>query len=440
MKQPFARVLMLVENSYPADTRVRNEAWLLQSSGYEVTVISLRTEDEPAYQVIGGVRVYRLPRIELFQKTMARRPGIRGRWWLKLKAIAGYTAEYVYFTTACFVLASYILARYGFDVIHAHNPPDTLFLVALPFKLFGKKFVFDHHDLCPELYQSRYRTGKCLETKLLGIAEWCTLRLADVTIATNESYKQVQIERGRRDARSIYVVRNGPSSARMNNQALPSARLRNLNKCILVYIGSLNPQDGVDYLLRSLYYLRRDLKRGDFHCVIMGTGDSLEDLRVLMNKLQLQENVELPGFVSDEDLEANLAAADVCVDPDPSSPLNDLSTWIKIMEYMAYAKPIVSFALAETRYSAQDSALYVKPNDEAEFARGIATLMSDPELRLKMGASGRKRVEQHLQWSVVGRNLLDAYAHLLGISVEAPTPQHETAELGKSRNWGPSDT
>jgi glycosyltransferase involved in cell wall biosynthesis len=159
-------------------------------------------------------------------------------------------------------------------------------------------------------------------------------------------------------------------------------------------------------------------------------------LRALLKQLQLEENVELTGFVSDEDLEANLAAADVCVDPDPSSPLNDLSTWIKIMEYMAYAKPIVSFDLAETRYSAQDSALYVKPNDEAEFAKAIATLMNDPELRLKMGAFGRKRVEQHLQWSIVGRNLLNAYSHLLGKSAGAPTRQHAAAEIEKVTDLG----
>ena len=186
-----------------------------------------------------------------------------------------------------------------------------------------------------------------------------------------------------------------------------------MNKCILVYIGSLNPQDGVDYLLRALHHLRFDLQREDFHCVIMGAGDSLQDLRDLTENLQLNGCVELTGFVADEDLQANLAAADICVDPDPSSPLNDVSTWIKIMEYMAYAKPIVSFDLKETRFSAGEAALYVKPNAETEFAKTIAELMEQPELRKKMGNYGRQRVEQELQWSKVGRNLLSAYEALL---------------------------
>src|SRR5262249_16258187 len=157
--------------------------------------------------------------------------------------------------------------------------------------------------------------------------------------------------------------------------AAPSVRLKKMNKCILCYVGSLNPQDGVDYLLRSLRHLLHGLKRADFYCVIMGTGDSLQDLRDLAENLQLNGYVELTGFVSDEGVEGNLGGGDIWVDPDPSSPLNDVSTWIKVMEYMASAKPIVSFDLKETRFSARDAAAYVKPNNEAEFAETIAQLM-----------------------------------------------------------------
>src|SRR5881396_3290424 len=193
----------------------------------------------------------------------------------------------------------------------------------------------------------------------------------------------------------------------------PVSSLKGMNKSILCYIGSLNPQDGVDYLLRSLRHLLYELKRSDFHCVIMGSGDSLQDLRDLAEKLQLNGCVDLAGFVSDEDLQANLAAADICVDPDPSSPLNDVSTWIKVMEYMAYAKPIVAFDLKETRFSARDAAIYVEPNNETEFAEAIAQLMDQPELQKKMGAYGRRRVEDELQWAKVGNNLLTAYGTLL---------------------------
>jgi glycosyltransferase involved in cell wall biosynthesis len=232
-----------------------------------------------------------------------------------------------------------------------------------------------------------------------------------VTIATNESYKAAQIERAKKDPQTIYVVRNGPDERRMSVVA-PNPKLRAMNKSILCYIGSLNPQDGVDYLLRALHHLMHRLKRQDFHCVIMGSGDSLEDLRKLARNLELDGCVNLTGFVSEEELRANLSAADICVDPDPSSPLNDVSTWIKIMEYMAYGKPIVTFDLKETRFSASDAAVYVKPNDEQQFAAAIARLMDDAGERKQRGVIGRQRVEQELQWSVVSKNLLSAYRAL----------------------------
>jgi glycosyltransferase involved in cell wall biosynthesis len=412
MKASPGRILMLVENYFPQDTRVKNEATLLTEAGYHVSVIALRKKGQLMTEVVNGVRVYRLPHLELFRKTSHGNLSRAGLLFLKLKSSLGYLFEYCYFTAACLVVSIYVFVRRGFDVIHAHNPPDTLFVVAVPFKLLGKKFVFDHHDLCPELYRSRYRTGEGFYTRLLRMFEWCSLKLSDITIATNESYKEVQMKRAKRDPQTIFVVRNGPDKLRMA-PVLPSPRLRGMKKCILCYVGSLNPQDGVDYLLRSLRYLLHDLKRSDFHCVIMGSGDSLQDLRDLAGTLQLDGCVELTGFVSDEDLQANLAAADICVDPDPSSPLNDVSTWIKVMEYMAYGKPIVSFDLKETRFSAGEAAIYVKPNEEAEFAKTIADLMEQRDLREKMGSYGHRRVEQELQWTKVGQNLLTAYETLL---------------------------
>jgi glycosyltransferase involved in cell wall biosynthesis len=412
MIRSAAKILMLVENHFPQDTRVANEATLLTEAGHQVSLVALRRKDQTGHEVLNGIEVYRLPTLELFKKTPFANVNRMNLLLVKLKSFLGYVVEYCYFTTACLIVSTYIFVRRGFDVMHAHNPPDTLFLAALPFKLLGKKFVFDQHDLCPELYRSRYGAVEGFASRLLKILEWCSLKVADVTIATNESYKRIQIERANRDPRDVFIVRNGPNQMRMTPVA-PSARLRRMDKCILCYIGSLNPQDGVDHLLRSLQHLLYDLKRSDFHCVIMGTGDSLQDLRKLADKLQLNGCVELPGFVSDEELQSNLAAADICVDPDPSSPLNDVSTWIKIMEYMAYAKPIVAFDLKETRFSAGDAAIYVRPNHEAEFAKTVAQLMSQPELRKKMGTYGRRRVEEELQWNKVGRNLLAAYETLL---------------------------
>ncbi len=413
MREKRRHILMLVENYYPQDPRVRNEATLLAREGYRVSVIAWRKPGQVFTETIDGVTAYRVSPLELFSKTPDRNASALGIFWLKIKSLLGYMAEYGSFTISCLMVSVYVLFKEGFDVLHAHNPPDMLFLVAMPYKLLGKKFVFDHHDLCPELYQSRYGAKKGFYSKLLRFFEAGSLALANVTIATNESYKQVQIERGRRDPKTVFVVRNGPDASRMTPPA-PSPRLRGMKKTIICYVGALNPQDGVDYLLRSLRYLYHDLKRTDFHCVVMGSGDSLADLRAMSKDLKLEACLELTGFVSEEDLKANLAAADICVDPDPSSPLNDVSTWIKIMEYMAFSKPIVTFDLKETHFSAQKSALYVPPNDEQAFAQGIARLMDDPALRKEMASFGRCRVERELQWSVVGKNLLSAYEHVCG--------------------------
>src|SRR5215472_5744810 len=409
MKSPIGRIVMFVENNFPEDPRVKNEADTLRNAGYSVVVVALRGKNETAAsKVVDGIQVYSVPRLTLFTKTRKDEPLGLQRVWFRGIALMGYMSEYLYFTGACFVMSLYVAMKQGFDVIHAHNPPDTLFIVAALYKPFGKKFVFDHHDLCPELYQSRYKANQGFVTSMLGLFEKASLRLADITIATNESYRAIQIDRGKVKSENVFVVRNGPNLRRVTNRP-PCERRRNMNKCILCYVGALNPQDGVDHLLRSLRDLVFKLNRRDFFCVIMGTGDSLDDLRALARDLNLEGYVELTGFVSEEDLMRNLSAADICVDPDPSSPLNDVSTWIKIMEYMALGKPIVTYDLKETHWSAQDAALYVKPNNEMEFAEGIAKLMDRPDLRAKMGEFGRQRVQRDLKWDVVGKNLLRAY-------------------------------
>ena len=412
MSDSLGRVLMFVENDFPGDPRVKNEADTLTAAGYSVTVVGLREKDQTeTYTVVDNIQVYSVPRVSLFSKTRKDNPVGLERLWLRVIALMGYMWEYFYFTSACFVMSLYVALKQGFDVIHAHNPPDTLFLVAAFYKPFGKKFVFDHHDLCPELYRSRYEAENGFLTAMLGLFEKGSLKLADVAIATNESYRAIQIARGKVNPENIYVVRNGPNLRRVAYRT-PTKRLREMNKTILCYIGALNPQDGVDYLLRSLRDLLYKLNRKDFYCVIMGSGDSLEDLRALTKDLHLEGYVEVTGYVSEEDLMSNLSAADICVDPDPSSPLNDVSTWIKIMEYMALGKPIVTYDLKETRWSAQDAALYIKPNNELEFAEGIAKLMDRPDLRSQMGEFGKQRVHRELKWDVVGQNLLRAYKAL----------------------------
>src|SRR4029450_1451727 len=261
------KILMLVENYFPQDTRVKNEASLLAEAGYQISVIALRRQGQAGRETLNGVEIYRLPTLELFKKTPSANVNRMNLLFVKLKSFLGDVVEYCYFTAALLIVSTYIFVKGGFEVMHTHTPPDTLFLVALPFKLLGKKFVFDQHDLCPELYRSRYNAAEGFYTRFLRMFEWCSLKLADVTIATNESYKRIQIQRANKNPRDVFIVRNGPDRMRMTPVA-PSTRLRGMNKCILCYIGSLNPQDGVDYLLRSLRRLFHDLKRSDFHCVI----------------------------------------------------------------------------------------------------------------------------------------------------------------------------
>lgn len=402
---------MLVENYFPSDPRVRNEAYTLTAAGYKVSVIALRRDGQRSAEIVNGVRVYRVPELTVFKKGKA----FNGSWSAKLlyrmKSAIGYLFEHFYFTSACLIAALYVLASEGFDVLHVHNPPDTLFVVGVLSRLLGKKFVFDHHDLSPELYLSRFGVQEDLiHSALLKIERLC-LRSANLVIATNDSYKNIAVKRGAKKPEEVFVVRNGPDLNRLRLTP-PDEALKKLDKTILGYVGALNPQDGLDYLLRAIRHLVYEFERTDFYCVVIGSGDSLEDLKALAAELQVDGHVWFTGFIPDEDLIRYLSTADICVDPDPSSPLNDVSTWIKIMEYMALGKPIVSFDLAETRHTAQGAALYVTPNDERDFAKAILRLIDNPEERQRMGSLGRSRVENELAWEHVSKNLLGAYEWL----------------------------
>jgi glycosyltransferase involved in cell wall biosynthesis len=316
-------------------------------------------------------------------------------------------------------MSFYVALREGVDVIHAHNPPDTLFVVGAVHKLFGRKFVFDHHDLSPELYRSRYNAGDNAVSRCLGIIERMSLKCADVAIATNESYRAIDIARNGIAPEKVFIVRNGPDLKRVQRMDRDPS-LTSRKPIILGYVGAMNPQDGVDYLLRSLAILVKDLCRTDFYCVLIGEGDSLPALKALLGELGIANHVQFTGFIPDDLLIRYLSSADICLDPNPSSPLNDVSTWIKVMEYMALGKPVVSFDLKETRASAVDAAVYVSPNDERKFAEAIAELMDDPARRQRMGEYGRTRVANELGWHVTSRNLVKAYARLFPNAAASP--------------------
>ncbi|MFJ8811668.1 glycosyltransferase family 4 protein [Amycolatopsis thermoflava] len=385
------KALILVENlSVPFDRRVWQESTTLRDAGWEVHVIcpqGTKRDTEPE-AVIDGVRIHRYP-------LTAATGGP-----------AGYLQEYGSALWHTFRLARKIGPV---DVVHACNPPDLLFLVARMLKRRGAKFVFDQHDLVPELYLSRFDRGKDLLYRGVCALERATYRAADVVIATNESYRDVALTRGGKRPEDVFVVRSAPVVDRFR-QVPPEPELKRGKPNMLCYLGVMGPQDGVDYALRALAKLRDDLGRTDWHAVFVGSGDAFDAMVALSEDLQLDDQVEFTGRIPDADLVRCLSTADVCLAPDPLNPLNDVSTMNKIMEYMAMSRPIVSFDLREARVSAGGAAVYAPANDELEFAKLTARLMDDPAERKRMGELGAERVAGPLSWANSAKALLAAYA------------------------------
>lgn len=392
------RILMLLENSaFPGDQRVRREAITLTKAGYQVTVICPKSVviEQPRRETFKDINVYRYPA-----------PFRANSFW-------GYLWEYGYAMIMTLFLSLIVLFKQGFDVVHAHNPPDTFVFIAVFYKILGKRFVFDHHDLSPEMYYyARFGDGgsRFVYNFLIKL-EKLTFMCADHVISTNESYKKIAMERGQVPEENISVVRNGPDLDRLN-LVEPDTKLSQKGKTIITYVGALGHQDGLDYLLRAFQHLIKDLNRTDFYCVVMGAGTALPGLKQLATKLELDDYVWFTGYVSDADLIRYLSTADICVDPDPSNPFNDRSTMIKMAEYMALGKPIVAFDLPEHRVTADDAAVYARSNDELDFARRINELMDDPARRQKMGKLGLQRVESKLKWQHQEENLIDVYKQL----------------------------
>jgi glycosyltransferase involved in cell wall biosynthesis len=389
------KVLMIVENQIPIDIRVWQEAKSLKKAGHSVDIICIQIEeDEKRTETIDGIDVYRIP--------MAR----AGR------GSTSYILEYMYFTAMALIFSFYVRLKRGFQVVHAHNPPDTLFMVGLSFKPSGIKFVFDHHDVSPELYISRLGKKSSIIHRVLIVLEKLSCAMASAVVATNNSYKEIEMRRDGVPENEIFVVRNGPDFGRLRLLE-PDPKLRSTGKRILGFVGNINPQDGVDVLLRAMHHLVYELDKRNVLLFIIGKGDAVPDLKKLQKELRLEDFVQFLGRLPDEEMLRWLSAADICVSPDPSSPLNDVSTWIKIMEYMTLKKPIVAFDLKETKFSAQEAAVYAKPNDPKDFANKIASLLNDEESRRRMGEFGRKRVEEHLAWRHSERELLRMYSQLL---------------------------
>jgi glycosyltransferase involved in cell wall biosynthesis len=388
------RVLIIVENlPVPFDRRVWSEATTLRNAGYTVSVICPKGRGfEAAEETVDGINIYRhsLP--------------------LEARGASAYLIEYSAALFWEFVLSLKVARRHGFDVIHACNPPDLIFLVACLFKPFGKSFLFDHHDVNPEFFESKFgRRG--LYWRLLLLAERLTYKLADVSIATNESYRRIAIERGGMPPDRVFVVRSGPDIDRV--KALPAdPAWRNGRKHMVGYVGVISQSEGLDLLLESVEYIVRKRGRDDIQFVLVGGGPEWEAINQLSKKMNLQDFVTLTGRVEDKVLFTVLSTADVCVNPDRVTTMNDISTMNKIMEYMAVAKPIVQFDVTEGRYSAQDASLYAKPNDPIDFGEKVLELIEDPQRRARMGEFGKKRVHDALAWHKEQPKLLSAYDKL----------------------------
>jgi len=306
-----------------------------------------------------------------------------------------------------------------FDVVHACNPPDLLLLAARSLRRQGTRFIFDHHDLVPELYRSRFGRGEDLGYRATLRAERVAYRMADVSLATNGSYARVAVERGGMDPEDVFVVRNGPDLTRFRPVPADPAWRRG-RAHMISYLGIMGPQDGVDHALRALAALRE--LRDDWHAVFVGDGDALPAMRALADELALGDHVEFAGWRGDDDIRLILSSSDVCLAPDPPSPLNDVSTMIKIPEYMALGRAVASYALPESRVSAGDSALYAAPGDPDSLGRCVAELLDDPARRERMGAMARERIETELSWQHSEGALLAAYARVLSRPAPSPAP------------------
>lgn len=388
------KVLIIVENlPVPFDRRVWQEARTLCEAGAQVVIVCpVGKGFERRYEKLEGIHIYRHPLPP------------------EQSSAIGYLLEY---GTALFWeswLAWKILFRHGFDIIHGCNPPDLIFLVAWQFRLLGKRYLFDHHDINPELYEAKF-ARRDIFWRLLGLCEWLTFKSARTVISTNESYKAIAIQRGGKNPEDVFVVRSGPDLSRVK-AVPPDPTLKRGRRFLVGYVGVMGEQEGIDLLLESVRYLVHDRQREDIQFILVGSGPSLAEMQRLAQKMKLTDYVTFTGRAPDEMLFSVLSTADVCVNPDRVNPMNDKSTMNKILEYMALGKPIVQFELTEGRYSAREASLYAKPNDPVDFAEKIVELLADDEKRKRLGEIGRRRVQGELAWSYEAAKVIAAYNHV----------------------------
>jgi len=386
------RTLFLVENnSVPGDTRVWLECCTLRDAGWDVVVVCPRgsDRDNESEVTIDGIEIHRFDPVEGTGQASA------------------YVREYAVALVRITALVRRIARGRRFHVVHASNPPDILLACGLP---LGRRTVrvFDHHDLSPELYEAKFARRGFVHGTLLA-AERVGFSMADVVISTNESFRDIAVSRGHKSPEQIFVVRNGPDT-RLFKPVDPDAELRSRAKYVIGYVGLMGAQDGIDEALQSLAVL--SARRSDWHGVFVGDGERLHSARLLAMQLGIADRVTFEGYVADPTtLVQAIASFDVCLSPEPRNALNELSTFIKVAEYMAVGRPVVAFNLRETRHTANDAAAYATGDDAKAFAHTIDGLLDDQARREAMGAYGRRRVANALAWSHSERALLAAYEY-----------------------------
>ncbi len=405
------RVLIIVENlTLPLDRRVWQEAVTLRDAGYTVSVICPRGgKFTAAYEQLEGIHIFRHP--------------------LPIEAdgALGYAVEYSMALFWEFLLSWRVHFKVGFDVIQACNPPDLMFLVAGFWKaLFGKPFVFDHHDINPELYEAKFgRRGRM--HKLLLALERATFRTADVTLATNESYREIALGRGGMTPERVFIVRSIPDLTTFKRTE-PTPELRNGRKHVVGYLGIMGAQDGVDNLIRAMDELVNRRGRQDVQSVLVGRGTEVPRLERMIAELRLQDYVTLTGYLPTDKFLSAISTFDIGIVPDPKNPFNDKCSMNKVFEYMTLGIPVVGFDLTETVRSAGDAALYAGNNDPDELATHIETLCDDAALRRRLGEEGQRRARTLLRWEGERQRLLAAYDLALGHG--QPTEVDAAAAVG----------
>ena len=386
------KVLIIVENlPVPFDRRVWTEARTLRQAGYQVSVICpVGKGYEALEEEIEGIDIY------------------RHRLPPEANSAVGYFREYVAALRWEWKLAHKVHKKRGFDVIHACNPPDLIFLVAAWFKLlYGTKFIFDHHDVNPELYESKFHR-RDLFYHGLRLAERLTFALADTVISTNDFYREIAVTRGRIPPEKVFVVRSAPDLSRFS-RVPENPAFRRGRRYLVGYLGVMGPQDGVDHLLQAAHELVVKRGRKDIQFCLIGKGPVFESLKTMAQELQVADCVEFTGRIPDAEMIERISSCDVCVNPDPLNPLNDISTMNKILEYMALERPIVQYDLQEGRRSAAGASLYAKPNNSVDLANEIERLLADPQTRARMGQLGRQRMVEQLEWRHQIPKLMRAY-------------------------------